>query len=75
MADETGRRDASGRPATPLWVKVIGIALLVALILAALVFVVGGGRHGPGMHGSAESAFRPLAITTSQVSPSASDHG
>jgi hypothetical protein len=51
MADEPERPDAMKPPATPWWVKVIGIGLLVILIVAAVVFVVGGGQHGPGMHG------------------------
>ena len=51
MADETERPDAMQRPATPWWVKVIGIGLLVILIVAVAILVVGGGQHGPGMHG------------------------
>jgi hypothetical protein len=67
MADETGRPDARQRPATPWWVKVIGVAILVVLILAAIILVVGGGQHGPGMHGSVGSAAPPIAEPTSQV--------
>jgi hypothetical protein len=52
MADETRRPDADARPATPWWVKVIGVAILIVLILAAIILVVGGGQHGPGIHGS-----------------------
>jgi hypothetical protein len=51
VADETARPNASQRPATPWWVKVIGIAMLVVLILAAVILVAGGGQHGPGMRG------------------------
>jgi hypothetical protein len=51
MADETGRPDAGQRPVTPWWVKVIGVAILIVLILAVIILVVGGGQHGPGMHG------------------------
>jgi hypothetical protein len=67
MADETGRPDASQQPATPWWVKVIGVAILVVLLVAAIILVVGGGQHGPGMHGSAGSALPPLAMSTSHV--------
>jgi hypothetical protein len=66
MADETGRPDAGERPATPWWVKVIGLAILVVLILAAIILVVGGGQHGPGMHGSS-GAFPPSPMSTSQA--------
>jgi hypothetical protein len=56
---ESERRDATDRPpATPGWVKVIGIALLIVLVLAAIILAVGGGRHGPGMHGSAIPAHQ-----------------
>jgi len=51
MTDQTRGPDATDRPATPWWVKVVAIAILVLLILAAIVMVVGGGRHGPGLHG------------------------
>ena len=67
MADETGRPDARGRPATPWWVKVIGIGLLVVLILAVIVLVVGGGRHGPWIHGAA--GLPPVAIAMSHYTP------
>lgn len=53
MADETGGRGTTQRPATPWWVKAIGVALLLTLVVAAIVLVVGGGNHGPGMHGGA----------------------
>lgn len=66
MADEPGRTDARQRPTTPWWVKVIGVAILVVLILAAIVLVVGGGQHGPGMHGSS-GAFSPSAMSTSHA--------
>ena len=56
MADETGRPDETERPATPWWVKVIGIAVLIVLILAVVILLLGGGQHGPGMHGSALAA-------------------
>jgi uncharacterized membrane protein YkvI len=63
---ETGRPDAVERPATPWWVKVIGVAIVVVLILAAIILVAGGGQHGPGMHGSAGSVLPPFLMSTSQ---------
>ena len=74
MADQNGRPDANGRPATPWWVKGIGVAILVVLIVAAIILVVGGGQHGPGMHGSTGAA-PPLAVTPAQVVASASGRG
>ena len=39
-----------GSPAgTPLWLKAIGIALLIAVVLFVVVMLVAGG-HGPGLH-------------------------
>lgn len=41
-------------PATPAWVKALGVvlAVLVLLVLAKLAFGGGGlAGHGPGMHG------------------------
>jgi hypothetical protein len=67
MADETGGPDASDRPATPWWVKAIGIAIVVVLILAAIVIVVGGGRHGPGMHGPSGTELSPPSPTAYEV--------
>lgn len=75
MADESGRPDAGERPATPRWVKAIGIAILVVLIVAAAVLVVGGGQHGPGMHGSAEAASQPVAVTSASLEASRSARG
>lgn len=48
MTSQDPGRDA--RPRTPWWVKAIGIALVVLLVIA-LVIVFTGGQHGPGMHG------------------------
>ena len=44
----------TGRPpATPTWVKALGIALALAVLLLVLAVAFGGGAggHGPGMHG------------------------
>ena len=40
-------------PATPTWVKALGIvlALVVLLVLAKALFGGGLAGHGPGMHG------------------------
>ena len=42
-------------PGTPRWVKVIGIAVLAILLLAAFIVVTGlGGPHGPQRHGAVD---------------------
>lgn len=38
------------KPATPRWVKVLGIVALVAVVLLVVLLLVGGGDHGPGRH-------------------------
>lgn len=68
MKDETvpGRDDNSvvpdrgSPPGMPRWVKVFGvIAGIVALLIIAAMFIVGG-EHGPGrhLHGGESSAAR-----------------
>lgn len=37
-------------PETPRWVKLLGLALLVAIALLVLALLVFGGDHGPGRH-------------------------
>ena len=59
MADQSGGPEANHRPSTPWWVKAIGMAILVVLILAAIVMVVGGGRHGPGLHAPSGTELHP----------------
>jgi hypothetical protein len=50
MADPA--RDSGSRPpATPRWVKVLGIIAIIAILLIAIVLLTGGG-HGPGRHTS-----------------------
>ncbi|MBA2756251.1 MAG: cupredoxin domain-containing protein [Chloroflexi bacterium] len=50
MADPTGDPATRDRPGTPTWVKVLGIAALVLALLVAVLMLVSGGQHGPGMH-------------------------
>lgn len=40
-------------PATPAWVKALGVALAVLVLLVLAKALLGGGLagHGPGMHG------------------------
>ena len=59
MADSPSHRDtgdpggSAGRgsaPGTPRWVKVSGTIALSLVLLVAVLFVFGGGNHGPGRH-------------------------
>jgi hypothetical protein len=38
------------RPATPRWVKGLGVLLLAAALIVAVVLLQGGDQHGPGRH-------------------------
>jgi uncharacterized cupredoxin-like copper-binding protein len=40
----------AGRPATPRWVKGLGVALVTTALVVVIVMIVSGGQHGPGMH-------------------------
>ena len=42
-------------PGTPRWVKVFGIIVIVAVLLAVAGMIIGG-EHGPGRHGQSGSA-------------------
>lgn len=44
------------RPATPVWVKTLGVAALVVAVLVVVVMVVGGGQHGPALHAPSDGA-------------------
>ena len=35
---------------TPRWVKIVGIVALGLALLIGILFLVGGGEHGPGRH-------------------------
>lgn len=52
MAASPERSDSGNDIAMPRWVKALGIAALVLVVLIALamIFVVGHGLHGPGRH-------------------------
>ena len=35
---------------TPVWLKVSGIVVLIAVVLFVVMMLAGGVSHGPGMH-------------------------
>ena len=41
-----------GPPATPTWVKTIGVTVALLVLLVVVAGLTGGiGGHGPGLHG------------------------
>jgi hypothetical protein len=44
--------DRASTTGTPRWVKVFGIVALIVVVLFVVLFVFGGGGHGPGRHSS-----------------------
>ena len=59
-ADKKARSDLKGMPR---WVKVFLIVGAALLIVAVVVFLIGGGQHGPGRHLSSPP------LTTTHPSP------
>jgi uncharacterized cupredoxin-like copper-binding protein len=54
------------RPATPRWVKGLGIAIVVALLVVVVVMLLSGGQHGPGIHtGTGNATGQPSTATAS----------
>lgn len=49
---------AVGPPATPRWVKVSGLVVLLLVLVVVVMVALRGGDHGPGMHG-AQGALAP----------------
>ena len=41
----------SGPPGLPRWVKLLALGALILTIVGAVVMLLIGGEHGPGMHG------------------------
>lgn len=53
--------DRSSSTGMPRWVKVFGIVLAVVVLLLAVVFLVGGGNHGPSRHSAPASVVEYAA--------------
>ena len=54
MLDERPQAEESPTsqpPGVPVWVKGLGIALGVLVVVVLVVMLFSGGQHGPGMHG------------------------
>ena len=47
---EPDRGPAAAYPGTPRWVKLLGIAALVVVLLVIIAMLAAGGQHGPGRH-------------------------
>ena len=51
-------------PATPRWVKILGIVALVVIVLVLIIVGLGiGGEHGPGRH-NPSGAIEPFVIAS-----------
>ena len=50
MTDPRLAPSNSGRPATPRWVKALGIAVLIIAVVVFAAMLALGGEHGPGRH-------------------------
>ena len=58
MNDSPSQSTTGHRPPTPRWVKGLGVATIVAVVLVVIVMLISGGQHGPGMHTGTGDAFR-----------------
>lgn len=63
--------DMTPYPGTPRWVRVLGIAAVVLVILLGVLLLSSGGSHGPGRHAasgavpgttSPSSAAEPVGV-------------
>ena len=72
--DGAPERSAEAPPATPRWVKVLGIAAVVLVLLVGVMLLTGGpGEHGPGRHSGGGGGNTPGEGTGGQ-SPPAQGH-
>jgi hypothetical protein len=66
MTDTQPKR--STPPATPRWVKIMGIVILVAILLFVIVGLFSGIQHGPKLHNPAGGMVeRSLASSGSSI--------
>lgn len=54
MADRASDPDTDTHPGTPRWVKAVGIAAILVVLLVVVARVVGGNEHGPGRHAASD---------------------
>ncbi len=50
MVDSPREPGTAGPPATPGWVKALGLGIVVVVLLVIVAILVVGGEHGPGRH-------------------------
>lgn len=68
--EEVGQKNDSESHATPKWVKVFGIILISFVLLAVLLMLFSGGKHGPGRHlkfHDAKSDVNPIIVKSVQL--------
>lgn len=61
MTDNPRDPGTDGRPPTPRWVKGLGVLLVIAALIVAVVLLQGGDQHGPSIHtGMGDHGDQPL---------------
>lgn len=69
MVDSPDDPGTRGAPPTPRWVKALGIAGIVAVLLVVAVMLVGGGDHGPGRHAPAGDSGAASPTASGAITP------
>lgn len=65
MVDEPRTPVVQGPPGTPRWVKALGVAAILAVLLVVGAMLIMGGQHGPGLHAGSPSGHPGQTITAS----------
>lgn len=50
LARRTEVSDSESPPGVPRWVKVFGVVTVIVILLAIVVMILAGGKHGSGRH-------------------------
>jgi hypothetical protein len=68
--EEVSKKNDSESHATPRWVKVFGIILISFVLLALILMLFSGGKHGPGRHlkfHDAKGNVNPIILKIAQL--------
>ena len=60
--EPTAAQDGRGGVMVPRWVKVFALVVLAVALLLLAHMVLGGGSHGPSLHGALAPIDVPAAI-------------
>jgi uncharacterized cupredoxin-like copper-binding protein len=69
MADQPSDPATHDRPGTPRWVKAFGIGALVLIFLVAVLMLISGGSHGPGLHAPSIAADGQASPSSKSMNP------